>query len=578
MNNGIFYQRPDNYKYSVAFENKIVALTDERAEKYISLASQDNLKKYLPKNIDLNEKVDCLAIAGQAFVANKLNLNDDGVDTETAIRIADLFPYSYIDVLHKRDTIAGVILNASFTDANNKELTKDQIKDYTKPFVVTIGGIIWKLANKKLTDALENENNKDSLYFSWELGFSDYKVVVLEKNEFNLQDGKTVSSAEQIKELDKKLKANGGSGETENGMKVARVIIGDVFPLGVGIVTNPAGQLEPLITDKKEEVVAKEDIEAHKEDVKLDVALNFVHDDDNLKKFTGLIKDTVIRTIIEQQKPEGLLAAAQNNQQISQSEKDRVTKNSEMQDNKTVMNKITKLTDITDDFLKEAKASVITDFISEELKKADLQYKAEQEKAANAEAEKVKVEADLVKIQADLKKLQDAAAAKEAEETFNQRMTYFDDTYEISKEERQTIAEEVKSLDQEAFDKAKAKFEIFLKDKSKAAIKAKQDAAEADEAEAAKKSGKVFDKKTKKWVDPEDLKDQGKDEDTEDQNGKQKAAKASVENAKEVVADALENGEDTAGVKVPNSQSVEQTLEEKYKVAFAPENCIEVRG
>src|SRR5690348_17217492 len=190
---GKFYELPEKYKFSTAFESKIVPLDNDKATPYLSLASQDNLKKYLPKNVDFNEKIDCLAIAGQSFVANKLNLNDDAVESDTAIRIAELFPYSYIDAFHKRDSILGVILNASYTDLEtNKELTKDEIKDYKKPFAVTIGGIIWKLANKKITEALEDDKTKDSLYFSWELGFTDYKLVQLSKDQFNLEDGKTI--------------------------------------------------------------------------------------------------------------------------------------------------------------------------------------------------------------------------------------------------------------------------------------------------------------------------------------------------------------------------------------------------
>lgn len=550
-----FYELPEKYKYSMAFESKVISLDDEKASKYLSLASEDSLKKYLPKNIDFKEKIDCLAIAGQSFLANKLNLNDDSVDSETAIRIAELFSYSYIDLNHNRSDIIGVILNASYTDLDtNKELTKEDVQNYKKPFAVTIGGIIWKLANKKITAALEDDKTRNSLYFSWEVGFSDYKLVEIPKNKFDLSESIAVYSTEKIKEYDKQLKANGGSGQLENGNKIGRVIVGDCIPLGVGIVENPAGQLDPLVIDDKEEVKA---------DLELETKLNI--NDVDVK---AGIERVVLDTIAQQSKLGGLLYNISNiSEQNFTNNKESVIK---IKSNINIMDKLTKITDLNDENMKECKASAVIDLWNEELKKADVAFKLEQEKAKNAEAEKIKVEANLAKIQEDLKKLQDIAAAKEAEETFNQRMTYFDDTYELSKEERQTIASEVKDADSVTFEKAKSKYDIFLKDKSKANIQAKLELEEAE----AKKSGKVFDPKTKKWVNKEDLKDGGSDDNQEDKNGKKKSSNASVED-QTAIDDALKNGTQANAI-IPNAQSGEQDFMSKYEEAFKLENCIQV--
>lgn len=223
------------------------------------------------------------------------------------------------------------------------------------------------------------------------------------------------------------------------------------------------------------------------------------------------------------------------------------------------MDKISKITDLNDENLKECKASAVIELFNESLKEADKKWKEQEELTKNAQAEKLKVEANLTKIQEDLKKLQDIQAAKEAEEIYTQRMTYFDDTYELSKEERQAIAAEIKDADKDSFEKAKSKFDIFLKDKSKAAIKEKQDLEEAE----AKKSGKVFDKEKKKWVNKDEMKEEKKE------------SKASLDENGKVIDEALANGKNTNAA-LPNAQSGEQTLEAKYAEAFKPENCIEI--
>lgn len=550
----MFYPLPEKYKYSVAFESRVIPLTNEKATQYLSLASKDNIKQYLPKNVDFNEKIDCLAIAGQSFLANKLNLNDDGVSSETAIQIAKLFPFSYIDANHKRSDIVGVILSASYSDEEtNTELTEEEVKTYTKPFSVTIGGLIWKLANKEITDLLEDENKKDSLYFSWEIGFSDAQLIEIPKDKFNFSEGKIVNNIEQIKEYDKLLKANGGIGQLKNGNKIGRIIVGDVLPLGVGIVTNPAGQLTPL-TIGQEEIKDIKVIEKSKSSETItcpECGHKIEMEDDEEDNMEDNIEDS---------EDSEAKKSCKNENKISQSNINSVTNSSK--ENiiiKKHMDKISKITDLNDENLKECKASAVIELFNESLKEADKKWKEQEELTKNAQAEKLKVEANLTKIQEDLKKLQDIQAAKEAEEIYTQRMTYFDDTYELSKEERQAIAAEIKDADKDSFEKAKSKFDIFLKDKSKAAIKEKQDLEEAE----AKKSGKVFDKEKKKWVNKDEMKEEKKE------------SKASLDENGKVIDEALANGKN-ANAALPNAQSGEQTLEAKYAEAFKPENCIEI--
>ena len=51
------------------------------------------------------------------------------------------------------------------------------------------------------------------------------------------------------------LHGEGGSGETEEGKKVFRLIIGEVFPLGIGLTMNPAADVSGVAVYKKEDEV-----------------------------------------------------------------------------------------------------------------------------------------------------------------------------------------------------------------------------------------------------------------------------------------------------------------------------------
>lgn len=551
-----FYPLPEKYKYSAAFESPLVSLKDDKAAQYLSLASQENLQKYLPKNIDLEEKIDCLAIAGQSFLANKLNLNDDSVNAETAIRIAKLFPFSYIDANHKRDSIVGVILSASYTDPiTHEELTEEQARAYTKPFAVTIGGIVWKLANKNITEALEDEANKNTLFFSWELGFTDYRLIELPKDKFDLIEGKIISDEDEIGKYNHLLRANNGTGRLENGNKLGRIIVGDCIPLGVGIVERPAGQLSPF-------TVQTINTETHAAELKEEDNINIDKIIDIVmkkiaEKQTKAVHSMTCPNCGEKMETEEELedememecgkcktshsgrkwktGMASAEKQNLTNNKNSVIKNTiNIQENK-IMDKITKLTDITDESLKQiSNASVIVDFVGEELRKANEKFLAEQRRVQEIEASEQNLKAQVKQITEELQSLKDAAAAREREEQYTQRMTYIDDTYELSKEERQIIAAEIKDVTNEEFDAIKSKYDILFKDKSKAAIKAKEDALKLQQ---------------------------------------QAAASVKDDEKQKIVDDALKNG-DQANAGLPNAQAGQESLFEKYKEHFKPENCI----
>ena len=60
-----------------------------------------------------------------------------------------------------------------------------------EPFNITLGGVIWKVASSELADLIEDSADPTSENYlkisaSWELGFTDYNLVILPEDEKNI--------------------------------------------------------------------------------------------------------------------------------------------------------------------------------------------------------------------------------------------------------------------------------------------------------------------------------------------------------------------------------------------------------
>ncbi len=224
--------------------------------------------------------------------------------------------------------------------------------------------------------------------------------------------------------------------------------------------------------------------------------------------------------------------------------------------------------DLTDENLKECTASVIQDLYSETLnkemekiskdyeaktKEKETEIKAAQDKIAEVEKKTKEVETKLTEITENYNKIVKANQEKEAVETYSARMEALNNRFDLTDKEQEILASDVKSIKDDAeFEKFLEKQEILLAAKSK--------------------TGKVFDPKTKKWVNKEDVKDKGADDSSENPDGTKKTAKASVDdNSQKVLDDAIKNGE-KAKVAVANAGDSEESLTDKAKKAFSIEN------
>jgi hypothetical protein len=501
------------HKFKTSFSSIIVKpLISLEKDKFLALASLEQVKKFIPQ-VDSETNYDLLPIAFNACVVNRINKNGDVINAATAIKLYKTFINKPIDVEHDREKVIGCILTAGFSEfGTDKPLSLEEVKDLKTPFNITLGGVIWRAINNGIANLIEDAADPTSKHYltvsaSWELGFTDYNLVVIQGESKNLEDAKIISDSAQVEELTPKLPAYGGTGRLEDGSYIYREMTNEVLAMGVGLTESPAAEVKGVAVQEDED-----------------------------KSKAASIEDAILKVITEQKKPGGILCEEkiQNNaNQISQPENDTV------KDNSIISMKITSLKDITDEMLKQVKASSITDYIEEQLQEANKKFVAEKtakeqavenQKVLAADLEKAKEE--LKKIQASLEDLKKAAAERESQEVFTSRMASFDNTYDLTDEDRKVIASQIKSLTAEAFAEYEKQVAVLMKEKNKEVKKA---------AEAAKKAT------------------------TE--------VKASTEDPNKVVDKALENAKVTTPP-APTTTQATQTLKEKYAAAFAPENFL----
>lgn len=500
-------------KFTTIFSNlKIRPVVSEEKDKYLSIASLDKLRKFLP-DINTEDNIDLLPIAFDACVVNRVNKNGDVMDGITAAKVTKNFVNKPINVEHNRNQVIGCILTASFSKfGSNESLDTEEVKDIKAPFNITLGGVIWKVVNKDLAEQIEESNdptsdNYMSISASWELGFNDYNLIVLENGEKNIENGQVISDAKQIEKYQNSLRGFGGSGKIDENKMVYRQVLGKVVPLGVGLTLNPAADVQGIAIQSE--------------------------DNNNI-----IEKDEEVEAGIITQEPE----ATQNN--ISQQENLNVKK-------ERIFMKITKIEDITDALLKEVTASSVAEFIAEEIKKAndafvaeksekENELKAANEKIANVTAEHEAVKKQVEEVSQKLASLEAEKEAKAKEEIFTMRMATLDEEYDLSDEDRQVLAADIKDLSEEAFSAYKNKMAILMKEKNK---KSKEEKMQKE-------------KEMKASLPVEEVK------------ASEEVVAPQISTTQEVVEQAVDNGS-KASTEIPNSVPASQpSVKEKYASAF----------
>jgi len=237
------------HKYTTTFNFEVNAC-EEIAGINLSQANIENLRTLIPTSVDLKKNIDLMGVAFNAAVVNEFNKNGDGISTETAIESVQQFIHKPTNIEHNKGKIVGHIVNAGFSDYSDSSILINVDKNKKDPFHIALGAVVYKTVDKEFFDLLQKSTNPQNDMYntvsaSWEIGFSSYQIAVGSKN---LKDARIISDPKEIAEMKPMLKAFGGKGLTEKGEPVYRLIVGDIYPLGIGFTLKPAANVKGVIS------------------------------------------------------------------------------------------------------------------------------------------------------------------------------------------------------------------------------------------------------------------------------------------------------------------------------------------
>lgn len=524
------------FKYTSNFLSEIQASCVDGTCKMFNLseASLDSLKTLIPDEVDLTRNIDLLGVAFNAAVVNKFNRNGDGIDTSTAIAIKDYFVNKPTNIEHEKQKIVGHIISSSFSRYGTNELIEaSELKNEDGPFNIALGALVYKIVNPGFTKMLEQSQEdggfKDIISASWEIGFNDYVIAVGSED---LSEAEIISDKKQIEEFNKYLKAYDGEGKMDDGTPIYRLVVGDIYPLGIGFTTNPAADVRGVITHNKEE---QKETESTSASDKIEI---------NNKNLYNKIK---------------------NNSSLSE-ENSVITKNTLIMDNQDLLKQIEGMLSekIGDSQQFEEAVASVSKVMMEAIREKDeswQQEKEQKEQALTQAAERQEALANemkelkekLTSSQEQLNELAEEKRLREAKDLFNSRMASITEAFDLNEEDLKIVASEVSELEapEEAFASYEEKIKVMWKHKTKAHIQ-EQEKLFQDKLEA----------ELKKRV--------------ENLSESKASEEVSQDTSEETAEEVLEDIEEESAANISNNNEAasteEQSLREKFNAAFSKEN------
>tara|TARA_B100000212_G_scaffold342604_1_gene331219 strand:- start:24976 stop:26544 length:1569 start_codon:yes stop_codon:yes gene_type:complete len=433
------------YKYKATFASEVTASEDNDFS-IVSKASLEPLKDLVPESIDLDKNIDLLGVAFNAAVVNTFNKNGDGIETKSALSIADHFIHKPCNIEHQKNNIVGHVVSAGFSEYGHNNQFKNIDEAYDKPFNICLGAVVYKTVAQEFSDILLSSSDPESESYnsisaSWEVGFNEYNIAVGSGDE-----RKIINEESEIEEYSKYLKAFGGEGRLEDGTEVNRLIVGNIYPLGIGFTNNPAADVKGVIVqDDKNKENAKS---AAKEDVMDKKVLQ--------EKSSHLDNDTVI------QKEEQFFSNIMEKTELLKDIEQLLSEKAAAKDFSDEA--IANITKVFHDAIREKSEEYVN-----EIEKA----KADQAEAQSAKEELSQTLSDLQEKLTDaenkLSSLEEEKAERESQARFDARMSALEDTYEFDDEDRKIVAAEISQLDEteESFAAYQEKVSVVFKNKNK---------------------------------------------------------------------------------------------------------------
>jgi predicted nucleic-acid-binding Zn-ribbon protein len=464
-----------DFKYSIKFNGIIVqAMVPFDQDKYLAVASIDQLKQYLPSNVDLDVNRDLMGVAFDAFVVNRGNKNGHIISTDVALAMVENFINKPFNIEHNRKIVVGVCTGYGFSEfGSSKPLTLEEVKAMKDPFNVVLSGYVWKIVNpefaSELVESSDPSSNKYlSVSASWELGFNEFNVA---KGNKNLADATIIEKEEDIVELKDRLKVFGGNGYTEDGDIVLLNLQGNVLPLGIGFTNTPAAEVSGVVIsyDKPQ---TEETVKAEEEKY---VCAKCGYKGSEAEVCPKCGSEDYEEIEEEDDEEENEVESSE----IKMNKKSVHSVNNNVKNNMQLKN----IDDITDDSIKEVAASAVREFISNRIAELAQEWKSKVEeketalKAAEDQISTLKtdleaIKADSEKVKEEFTKIQEDLKAKEIEANFQRRMALLDEEFDLTDEDRTIIAEDLNAIENdEQFEKWYKKFSTFAAAKKKSAKK-----------------------------------------------------------------------------------------------------------
>ena len=529
-----------NYKYKTSFSNEIIASKqDPESDGFISEASLEQLKSLVPENIDFEKNIDLIGVAFNAAVINVFNKNDDGIDTKTAAAIKDYFVHKPTNIEHNKKKIVGHIVSSGFSRMYNDEILSSLNEETEDPFNLALGAVIYAAANREFAElALRSVDPEDEMYqsvsASWELGFNDYVLAAGSKN---LKEAEIISDEKHVKELSQYLKAFDGEGALKDGTPVYRLVVGEVYPLGIGFTANPAADVKGIYIHKdkkKDEVNEEKKVEAI-ERIEVDNKKNILKNKKNISQNEFLHVNESITKLSIMEKQELL-------------EDFKVLLDEKMPGHEFTQETVANVGRVIGDAIKSKNEQYEKELLALEDEKTKL---AEAEDAMKKDLEDLKTKLEAAESKVD--SLGEEIESRKSEDAFNVRMEEVDATYELSEKDRQVLASEVEALDSEesAFEDYKSKLTVMWAHKNKEYL-AEQE--------------KLFEERLEAEVQKR-LQGETSEASEEDRTEEVEASEEVEEVLESAVAEeeVISNNNSSAAIEEPS-------LREKFAIAFAKEN------
>ncbi len=454
------------FPYYERFDSIVKASVDKAVDKFLSKASLEDLRTLnLNDSVDLEKNVDLTGTIFNAAVINRMNRNDIGMATKTAMAIAPLFVHKPHNIEHKSERIVGHIIKAGWSSfGDNKILTDADVVSMTEPFNLVLGGVVYNLIDEKFAQLLHESSDETSSRYqtistSWEVGFTDYHLCVGSKN---VAEAEIISDPDEIERLKKYLRCNDGPGRLPDGRFVGRLIVGevgDVLPVGMAFTTKPAAEVSGVLTTDWTDLLSSEEKAAMCEQNDASITNNEKNSSQTIE--TDVKNNSQAETTYMKFKTiKELLAAASSKEGLSEAS--------------------------VAEFLADQIEAKSKEWDAEQTKKLNA-VKDTADKASQLELELNKANAKIAEVTATIESLQKDMSAKQKEADFQTRMTALASEYELSSKESELVAKQIRTLDEASYTSWFNTFSVFAEGKSKKSIAAAKEVADAKIQEEAKK-------------------------------------------------------------------------------------------